>query len=497
MKKKYIVFLGILLIICLLLLFTINSKDNSKKYYSYEEFSTSKEVIEYMNEKYIKEEKSKDENFSKDVFVQLQTQLTLENESHYNNLMNLLIYVNQYENIRVIDEKNNITISVTCDKQNKQINQILINGIDKYFQMLHSQETLKNYNVTKNINVSLEGTNLENMKNQKWQISKIDLGKKDSTYDNYDIFFDEGIKVKIVNGNIFNLIFNDRYKEEIINGITTQNTKDEIISKLGEPQFYYDYQNVFGYKSDDIYIFFSDNEVSVYPITETDNDTENFFPELVNNFMQAKNINDFVYALTSKWQDYNEYDYNNRTYLLYSLRGIKINFDNSGEPGITIYSNYEGNILPNISIEDYKNSEEKISSQVLLELDKDLVYEIELQRQIINEEKYKKVYDENNISPDNKFGLVYIYDKENTRAGLKIISLDDEYFDYKIGIENLQSAVWLDEENFIYSREKSGIYKYNVYTKQNDIIYEGNEEFKNLSIENNVIKYDENKSIEF
>lgn len=77
-------------------------------------------------------------------------------------------------------------------------------------------------------------------------------------------------------------------------------------------------------------------------------------------------------------------------------------------------------------------------------------------------------------------------------SNLKIISLNKEYPNRKLDKPKaINSFLWLDDENLLYSISQDGIYLYNC--KQNSInkIISGNEEFELHEIENNIVKYDD------
>ena len=57
-------------------------------------------------------------------------------------------------------------------------------------------------------------------------------------------------------------MFNSKYEKEVINGLKTTSTKQEIIEKLGTPQI--EQNEIIGYKTPQCYIFFSNNEISIY-----------------------------------------------------------------------------------------------------------------------------------------------------------------------------------------------------------------------------------------
>ena len=80
----------------------------------------------------------------------------------------------------------------------------------------------------------------------------------------------------------------------------------------------------------------------------------------------------------------------------------------------------------------------------------------------------------------------------NTYTNIKFISTNKEYADSELD-ENLviNSYIWKDDFNFIYSIKNEGIYSYDCQTRKIKKLITGNEDFEIQSIENNKLKYDD------
>ncbi len=77
-------------------------------------------------------------------------------------------------------------------------------------------------------------------------------------------------------------------------------------------------------------------------------------------------------------------------------------------------------------------------------------------------------------------------------SDLKIISLNREYPNRKIDKpEKINSFLWLDNENLLYSISYDGIYLYNCKQNITSKVIDGNEKFELYEVENNVVKYDD------
>ena len=73
-----------------------------------------------------------------DIYVKLNQPLYTEgedNEQFYTNMIVLLAYVQKYNNFRVIDEENEITLSVFCDAKQQTVTTIAVNGVTNYWNI--------------------------------------------------------------------------------------------------------------------------------------------------------------------------------------------------------------------------------------------------------------------------------------------------------------------------------------------------------------------------
>ena len=146
--KKIILILAILLIIILIITYygfkENERKKNTEEYYankeynSKEDFNTVEEVLVFKGVKFIKQTKSSDDKYLADIYVKLNQPLYTEgedNEQFYTNMIVLLAYVQKYNNFRVIDEENEITLSVFCDAKQQTVTTIAVNGVTNYWNI--------------------------------------------------------------------------------------------------------------------------------------------------------------------------------------------------------------------------------------------------------------------------------------------------------------------------------------------------------------------------
>jgi len=461
--------------------------DIIKKYDSIDDFTTLEEVAIYFDCKYIKHENSKTEGYAVDVYMKIKNKPFTNNASNKSYYESLFVYcakVVNYENFIVIDKSNELVIAISCDKENKNIKSYNINGDINYFQTQESIIAKNQYIEIKEINYLVNSNELQQLISKNWVADDSLFGTKDSLFRNYNIFFDEGISVRKINGKIFNIVFNSNYKNEIVNGLKTTSSKKEIIEKLGNPQF--EQNEINGYKTENTYIFFHNNEISVY---KNDNNFETIeFSNLVSNYIQDKDLVKFTSNLKNIWNDYDLYEYDSNYLILqYSLKGVQICLNYKNNSGINIYTNFKGNIVPDLKIENTLNNEKQLPKEVYFK-NENLVFLAEKQR-IINQKEIK--YDLTNVVKNSSRDFIIdIKELENSVYAISFISssINNPSRELK---EYITSGIWKDDENFIYSVKQKGIYKYNVKTNSYSTIIVGKQDFKINRIINNTLEFDD------
>ena len=82
-------------------------------------------------------------------------------------------------------------------------------------------------------NLTITSRLLANIINNNWIYNNISLGTKESTVNSYDIFFDEGYKIRKIGKEIYNIVFNKNYANEILQGVSTTTSVENVKSYLG------------------------------------------------------------------------------------------------------------------------------------------------------------------------------------------------------------------------------------------------------------------------
>lgn len=356
-KKKIIIIFSTVLLLFLITILLVRNNQNKKEqqyiqqeqqrvkqYTSIQSFQNLEEVALYLNSKFIKQEKSNIENIEFNIYMELSEKVQdgeKLNKDFYNKLIQYTAYVLKYKNFAIIDENNKTTIFVICEENEQLVAKYSVNGIENYFEVKESEKNAKQITQVEPIKIQVTSNILKQLMNNNWSTNSISLGTKESTYRGYDIYFDEGIEVKYANKKVFNIIFTEKYNENVINNINTKTSKEEIQKTLGKPQF--ESGNLFGYKTENMYVFFYKNQVSIYRIEEFNTEE---IAKVIEKYVDNKDMQQLVNGLKEHWKDYDIYENNDKELQLqYSLKGLSVQFNDLNKRGIILYNNYEGKVL--------------------------------------------------------------------------------------------------------------------------------------------------------
>lgn len=454
-------------------------------------------------------------------------------EEFYMSLLAAIAEFKEYTTYYINDNDREIKIEVKCDS--KEIKEIIINGDSNYFENMDSQLALlkrkKIYN-----DFSVTSDDINNLLNNNWS-NKVKLGTKDSYFDKYHIYFDEGIKARVISQRIYNIIFTKKYSKTIVNDLTANSTEEEIRASLGNPSFVSEDGKLIGYVNDKIYVFFDirNEEVSVYRV-ENEDTTE--FINLVNKFNNGMDLKEFGNELTYLWDDYDSYHYNEEGMeIVYSLRGVKISFYNNNrmrnlKNGINLYNNYYGKVSKDIFIDEVNDISQEVEKNTYFN-DIDLVFETENKRSetykklqektngnlemdefvAITESEYGTTFDYSyratkeeviNDEIDNMWDLLFGNENEDTKDedidgqthGLKFISKNLNYPDVEIREDMvISSFLWYNKYRIVFSVNYDGIYIFDCISQKKIKILENTEIEINLNniVDNEVIYNNDQK----
>lgn len=511
-NKSIIITCIIILLLIVFLIIVIVLKSNLEKqqydeqiqekvssYTSISDFKTVEEVAKYLGCEYKKQEKSKDNNFQTDIYMKIKLKPYTEQKSNkifYNKLITYIASVLKYINFRIIDEDSNIKIEVLSN--NEQIQEVKINGEVNYFKTRDLELQINQHNKIDYVNFDIQSSILKQLIENNGKITESLLGTRDGEFDSYQLYFDEGIEVKRIESKVFNIVFTERYKDNLLNNINTQTSKEKIVEILGTPTFEDDSTKIIGYKGEKIYIFFNtvNKQVSVYRVENLEGSNDLY--ECLSRYKENNDISKLIDDVKSEWTDYDKYKKTSRYIeLVYTLKGIKLQYNIGSENGIIVYNNYLGNIAENVSLSNVKDNKEQLEKCIYIK-NEDLVFLREIERvSNIQSIKYMARLEKEKNKVEEVESKLFIEYKEELQDGsyqVKIISLDGKYQNSELK-ENIGSGLWISDRHYIYGIKNKGIFIYDAINRIYGTIISGEiQEYDLKRFKNNTIEYD-NKSI--
>lgn len=446
-------------------------------------------LVEDLGCEYISDSDSTEEGYSKEIYLVFDTDTVVDGKTQkarYTNIFRGLVVGTGYKSLILIDSSRDLTIKIKC--KNYGIESILINDQDQYdyFSSLVEKEAKKNPLEIELVSMTVNSGELQNLMNNAWQTANVAFGTKESTFNKYDIYFDEGIEVRTVEKKLYNIVFTSKYKGEVVGGIKVGASLDAIKDRFGTS---YESGGIYGYKTKDFYVYFSSNQISIYPNYNYTELTYKDFEDIVKQFSKDKNINDFMDKLTDIWPDYDLYNYDT-TFLEidYTLKGVRIAYSTEGNDGIQLYENYSG------SLADSKESLEEVHYII----DENLIIKNELNR-IVKESVIPDDYDNETLKVSNIFVVTGNMVDDSRMNNITILCKNGQYPHATLDDTIIMSKyVWADDTHLIYNIQGQGIYLYNAATRQTKTILSGKDETYNLTDydrESKVLTYDGKKVV--
>lgn len=506
-NKQNYKFILIVLFVLVFILFALiimvgvlksSGNNQEKNELEFGNLTTVKEVIEYYDSKYISENISENPRFYMDYYLVLKylpyNEDDTSNEEYYDNLLKTSARVLGYRSFCMIDSENNIKIEVECS--NGKIDTIKINDIEDYFIFMDSQISLKTYEEIEITQFNIESQILNQCLESGWD-SSLYFGERSSIYDKYYIYLENGIKVRTIQNEIYNIVFDTNYNENVVNGLFAGIDLKSVEATLGEPTFESDDGKIIGYKGNRVYIFFTENEISIY--RNLDTEIDNFW-ELVDDFIED-NIDflDFMNELTYIWPDYSEYIYtSNSVFIAYPLKGIEIKLNYDDISGILVYNNIKSTLTKTGKYLENTNFVSRLKIDSVFEAEKRRVNKKDLD--IAKSEEYRNSLDDETkkmVGGSLNYNMYPEEDKAGNIYSVKFISKDNKHANRELN-DSVSTYLWINSDYFVYSKKQKGIYLLNLNTGIVSRLISGDKDYELKGVENGILKYDSDEiSLEY
>lgn len=382
-------FVLIFLILLLLLLFffytmiqTIEKGGNEGSIKTQEEKETEnspeteqnpiKNVLEKYGSKYIKTEgPSIYVEFAKDLY----NKNGESNKNYFVKIIDEIVPHFKEQSFYLIDNPQEIYIYVRYNYETKD-HTIIINEMENFYENSNG----KNYiavdesEIVKRSGFMIMDPYLFTLSLNSYYFDSISekIGEGTDLGNGYTSFLNGTIKLRTVpTGGVRNIVYTSDYEGGITTEIDAGMDLKEIKEIEPENAFGSISDDYLGYREDNFYVFFYDNELSFYPYSYKKNTK---FENLLKEYLENRDLNLFVKNLKTGWMAYDHLEYNpetNSADILYSTRGVHIKIENNEPKGITFYSNYH--------FTDYTK---KLVKQGIVNFKPgvDLVHETELER---------------------------------------------------------------------------------------------------------------------
>ena len=212
------------------------------------------------------------ERNSNKIYVKFNFQLYNEdgssNEKKLNNLLNELMNFFQ-STFYLIDEENDINITVFYSETGNTV--VTINNKTNFFEVTDGKTyyDINNVKIVPSKNIYTTNDILSYLKVGSMRYSEIieQLGEPIGIDENGYYLFDDGnIKVsKYESSNMVrNIVYSEKYLNQFVSKISDNYSIDKVYQEYGNPSFGGLNEGFLGYRNSDFYLFFYNDDISVY-----------------------------------------------------------------------------------------------------------------------------------------------------------------------------------------------------------------------------------------
>ena len=168
-------------------------------------------------------------------------------------------------------------------------------------------------------------------------INELGSGNAIGRQGDYSIFLDNTVKTRNYNGRTRNIIFYNNYPEEVFEEIKVGTSINTIKQKY--PDYAFEGKDYVGYRTNDFYVFFYKDEISIYPYSSRSNSK---LLDFIEEYNETKDIVKFEENVRTNYMNYDFYEFNKEEKSLkihYPANGVMIDIKNNNTSGIVFYNN--------------------------------------------------------------------------------------------------------------------------------------------------------------
>lgn len=354
MKKRRIlsmIILCLIILLALLFIFLILTLNREKKEVNNtvativtvnKNTKTVKEIIEKHDSEYIgKKSYIVYVDFLKDLFEENGD----SNEEYFENLIRELCELEEFEEkaFYLIDNEKNIKITVHYNRE-KKVHEIFYNNIENFYNQTDGEAYLveSKSEILKEGRLTLTADELTKLTrgNMFLKTIKSGLGEGTPLGEKYTSYKNGSLILEIIDSRVINIIFTEKYEEDVFDDVKVGTSLEKIFERFPNITAGGVEEDYILYRTDYIYAFCYEDEISVYGYNYYENPD---FEKYVEEYLNDGDLDSFVKKVTKQWINYDIFEYNpdiKTVHIRYPSRGIDINIKENNPKGITLYSNY-------------------------------------------------------------------------------------------------------------------------------------------------------------
>ena len=267
------------------------------------------------------------------------------NENYFKSIVNDLSRFYEKSDFYLIDNNKELEIFAKYDTTNEK-HVIVINSIEDYYNNVDGNDYVEINNIKlpkESDTIKSVNSLLTNLKDSGMKFSSIEeeLGEGTHLDNGYISYLNNTVKLRIVGNKVVrNIVFSRKYDEKIFNNVDNDASLEEFYMENPNNCYGGIEEGYLGYRTNQLYYYIYDDEISVYGYSYTKNVK---FEELLEKYLDNKNFERFIILLTGQMPtyDYCEYDVENKTAnIMLSSYGIEIDIKDNDPKGIILYNNY-------------------------------------------------------------------------------------------------------------------------------------------------------------
>lgn len=332
-----------------------------------------KEIIEDSGSKYISRSGKSIPRFKVEFKVDLYDKDGRSNQNYFYDLIEELVPVVN-ESFYLTDETKKIDIFVAYDPATDTY-KITINNIKEFYEETDGEDyvNVEASEIVKQSDFAMLDPLFMNLATRNMYYSNTIFSSQDRVEmaNGYYSYNDGEMYAKLGGGRLLNAVLTTKYTEEIAVNTKVGTPLSEIDNHFSNRAFGSLKDGYLGYRTNSYYVFFYDDQVSIYEYMYKKND---YFDKYLKDYCETGDLEKLYSDFTTEWSSYFEKEYDpdaGRLKITFPTRGIAIDIVGNDSRGIKIYSNYYLTDTVKELIKAHK---------ITIESDKDLIQLTELAR---------------------------------------------------------------------------------------------------------------------